>query len=711
MPVYNSVKDIKKNKLFIGLTETALESFFDPKEIKAIQEGELVYKSGEQSDAIYLVIRGEVRLKFSANNYVSNRIYNDFFGEKEVIEETKRISSALAYSRLVFYRLDINILNSLTLKYPIIEENLKKYGLLKIPEVSADIERKVSIFDRDKPTPFKLFPSKNDKEESKKKEVEKPSVITKQILPDFNSIDNVIGEEDILIDDDDEGTEEIPELEEALAERNELIEPVIENHEVPIESSEEKIESFEENTGEEIKLEESHSEEESIDVQPEETNETFELLEQVEPDNTIEKIKPLKPSEPIKPVEPVKPLESVEPVKTTETVESGINREIVRKIYLCLNRIYSGISISELINNTRRAIKDLINAESVELILVDEKESSLQKLIIKEGKTLKEFFKISDGLTGNCASEKKIINYDRPTEDNRFNSKLDQPGNATLKRILYFPVINDAGETVAVIQSAREHKRYTEEEISYLTMISKQLDTAISRTTTLEQILIEEKLSVSKKLREMITKEINGPIEIIDSYTKVMSQKKLPSDTDDIIRMLQKQAASVVEITDTIFKIFSGDEFLGTSDIHFNEFIDDVLELLSEYCETRDTKLFKKIGDGAVVKIDRAKLYTAIFQIIKSSVEDTKKNGKIYFSTELTDDNIVITIQNEGKGALEYPEGDILDYIFRKEKFKEENDGLLLAKKVINAHSGDVTIESIKGVGCTFRITLPVSKT
>jgi signal transduction histidine kinase len=239
-------------------------------------------------------------------------------------------------------------------------------------------------------------------------------------------------------------------------------------------------------------------------------------------------------------------------------------------------------------------------------------------------------------------------------------------------------------------------------------MLSKQMDTAISRTKNLERFIKEENLNAGKKLGEIVTKEINVPINIIESYTKILSQKKLPSETDDIIRMLYKQATSVEAISYTIFRVLVDEIMLENNKIHFNEFVDDVLELLSEYCETRDTKLFKKIGDGAVVDIDRSKLYTAIFQVIKFCVDDSKKDGKIYFSTELTGEMISITIQNEGGGNLAFADGDVLDYFYNKSKIKEEETGLLLAKKIINAHSGEVNLESIKGVGSTFRITIPV---
>ena len=661
MPIYRSTRDIKKNKLFSGIKESKLYSFFDQKDLKDAREGEIIYKKGDESNALFLIIKGEVKVKFSANNYVSSKIHNDFFGEKEILDETNRISTALAFTNIIYYRISKTILNNLLSKNPSIEENIKKFGELNIPDAPADLKRKSDIFNRDKPVSFKAFQVGNSWEENKKKENEPPSVMTQNIIPEIDSIEESIEEEEeenIIIENDFDFDEEPNELIEITDNGIEELQPEVE---------------------------------EIADIQQTDTTVTQSTDESAEEKNNFEQPEPEKRIPP-------------------EIIETGINREVVRKIFFALNKIYSGINITELIKNTRRALKDLINSESADLILIDEKNASMQRTITKDGKAVSEFFQLIDGLTGSCAVLKKTINYDRPTEDSRFNSKIDQPGSASLKRILYFPIINDAGETVAVIQGARENKKFTEDEVSYLTMISKQLDTAISRTKTLEQLIKEEKLNVSKKLKEVITKEIEVPIEIIDSYTKFLSQKKLPSDTDDIIRMLQKQAASVKEITNSIFKIFSDEATLEKNRIHFNEFIDDVLELLSEYCETRDTKLFKKIGDGALVDIDRSKLYTSIFQIIKACVDDSKKSGKIYFSTELTGDVISITIQNESKGKLSLPEGDVTDYIYNQDKFDLAELGWLIAKKIITAHAGEVQIESIKGVGSTFKITLPTTR-
>ena len=664
MALYRSTRDIKNNKLFKGVNENILTSFFDPKELKEAREGEILYRVGDLSKSLYLIIKGEVKVKFHSQNYVTSKIHDEFFGEKEVVEETKRISSAMAFSKLIYYKIDKTTLSKVIAKYSSIAENLNKFGEYILPESTPEIERNFNITDREKPVSFRVSSNGSKMGKEDKSEKAPPPVLTQQILPDFESIENSLVEDEII--DSNENFE----LEQALEKLQEI------SVEEPEESSEQMLE---------------------------EENKEEEFAELPMPENT----------EPIPEPEPIEtlPENSRNEMKVKhETFETGINREIVRRILLALNRIYNGINLNELVKNSKRAIRDLTNSESADLVFVEEKLSKMFKVITQDGKTRNEYFEISEGLTGYCASQKKSINYDRPTEDSHFNAQIDQPGSSRMKRILYFPIISDAGETVAVLQTARDNKKFTEDEIWYLTMISKQMETAITKTKFLEQMLSTEKLNSGKKLREIITKEIHIPIEIIESYVKILHSKNLPPETDDLIRMIEKQAVSVIDLTDSILKVLVDEITLENNKVHFNEFIDDILELLSEYCESKEVKLYKKIGDGALVEIDRSKLYTAILQFIKASVADCRKDDRIYFSTELNGDSISTIIQNEGKGTIVFPEGELLDYFYSEAKLKEDDVHLLLAKKIISAHSGQVDVESVKGVSSTIKIILPIAR-
>ena len=648
--------ELKKNKLLKAVDEAVINTFFDPRELKEKREGEIIYKTGDDCSGIFLLIKGEVRVKYSSNNYVSRKQSNDFFGEKELIENTRRISSAVAFSRVYYYQIDKNLFNKLIQKNSAFNKNITTLGEIKLPEVNKDVSPKFSIVEKARPISFKAATEIGKAwEKDKNEKNDDTSVIPSQLLEGQTQkpVQNDI--EDYLTPDD---------LSQKLNE--ELL-----------------------NKNEEFKDWKINSE----DV--EKTNAT--------PESKI-KVEEYKNAKVEEKVEEVEKKEMPKPAE-----DNGINREMIRKIFESIEVIYNSITIAELIEKTVKALKDLTSSESGNLIIVDEKQSIMKKISLKDKKYSEEVFQLPDGLTGSSALQKKILNFERPTEDSRYNSKLDQPGSARLKRIIYFPVISETGETVAVIQLAHENKKYSDNDIVYINMLSKQIVSAIERAYRLEDYLYEERQKSNKKLKDILLNEIKDPVSIINNYTEILSEKKLSEEVDEVIRMLQKQAASIEDLTDTLLSSSLEDYKLELRGIHFNEFIEDVLELLSEFCQARGVTLFKKIGDGALVNIDRSKFYAALNQIIRYCCEDAKKDRKIYLSTTLEDDYISITIQAEGKGLLQRVEGEFKDIILGKDSIEQPNAGLLLAKQIIISHDGQFEFNSTKGKGTTFTITLPIS--
>ena len=648
--------ELKKNKLLSGVDEAVINTIFDPRELKEKREGEIIYRTGDDCSGIFLLMKGEVRVKYSSNNYVSKKQSNEFFGEKELIENTRRISSAVAFSRVYYYKIDKNIFKKLIQKNSTFNKNITTLGEIKLPEVNKDVSPKFSIVEKARPISFKAATEiSNAWEKDKNEKNDDTSVIPSQLL---------------------EGQEQKP------------IQNDIEDYLTPDDLSQKMNEELE-TKSEEFKDWKINSE----DV--EKTNERSDSKIGVEKYNDV------------KLEEKAEEVEKRETPKPAE--DTGINREVVRKIFASIEVIYNSITITDLIEKTVKALKDLTSSEGGNLILVEEKQSIMKKISFQDKKYSEEVFQLPDGLTGSSALQKKILNFERPTEDSRYNSKLDQPGSARLKRILYFPVISETGETVAVIQLARENKKYSDNDIAYINMLTKQIVSAIDRVYRLEDYLYEERQKSNKKLKDILLNEVKDPVSIINNYTEILSEKKLSEEVDEVIRMLQKQAASIEDLTDTLLSSSLEDYELELRGIHFNEFIEDVLELLSEFCQARGITLFKKIGDGALVNIDRGKFYSALYQIIRYCCEDAKKESKIYLSTELQDDYITTTIQAEGKGLLQKVEGEFKDIILGKDSTEQPNAGLLLAKQIITSHDGQFEFNSTKGKGTTFTITLPLS--
>lgn len=661
-----SVKEITVNKLFTGASETLIQSFLNQESFTSLKEGEIIYQAGDESKYLYLLLRGDVKIKYPKINYVSNKDFNDFFGEKEIVDETRRISSAVANSNCLIYKLEKKLFRKLIDINPTLNSNLENYGEIHLPEISSEVKPTFSFGNSSKPISFSAAKDVIDNEWDDNIKTENPAHLTPE--------SPVAG-----IKEDPDKT--IP---------NETLSEVQE--ETPVEKIEfvPKPGETEQQENDDLKIDS-----DNIDLEIDAGDTDL----KIEQGDTILNIEDL----------PEQDIESKEEEVVEEEKEDQdlIDREQLRKVFGCIDGIYSGMKLLDTVKAIKKSVTELTQSESAELLLVDEKISEMQKLIEKDDSYTIENFILPEGLAGNCALQKKILNYDRPTEDSRFVPNIDQPGSARLKSILYFPIINEGGDTIAVLVLGRESKKYTEDEIIYITMVSKQIERAIVRATEVEELLRQDKLSLNTRLEKFILNDIKSPLKIINNYSELLSQKNLPEDVNEVVRMLQKQAHSIEDLASSIISCSNKCSEIKINQIHFNELVDDLLELLSEYCEMREVKLYKKIGDGTVVKVNRSKFYTAVFQVIKNACDVSQEGGVVYLSTELTDKWMILNIRDEGPGIPEEIQNKIFEPFFTEGNEAGEGLGLLLAKNIMDAHEGTISFES-SAEGTTFIISLPV---
>ena len=100
------LKLVRTNTLFKSVSDSFLKTFIKPKNFISVKDGTLLYSFDDESDAFYLIVQGEVKIKFSEKNSIERKYLLDFFGEKEILEETKRCSFAVADKDCTLYKID-----------------------------------------------------------------------------------------------------------------------------------------------------------------------------------------------------------------------------------------------------------------------------------------------------------------------------------------------------------------------------------------------------------------------------------------------------------------------------------------------------------------------------------------------------------------------------------------------------------------------------
>ena len=112
---------------------------------------------------------------------------------------------------------------------------------------------------------------------------------------------------------------------------------------------------------------------------------------------------------------------------------------------------------------------------------------------------------------------------------------------------------------------------------------------------------------------------------------------------------------------------------------------------------------------------DKERIEQVLINIMSNSVKYTPDGGKISVQASKRDDNnIEIVISDNGIGIPKEDVERIFERFYRVEKSRTSETGgtglgLAIAKEIINAHAGDITIESELDHGTTVTITLPVN--
>ena len=173
-----SIKEITVNKLFAGVSESLILSFLKQDSFNSLKEGKIIYQAGDESKYLYLLLRGDVKIKYPGVNYVSNKNFNDFFGEKEIVDETRRISSAVANSNCLIYKIGKKLFRKLIAKNTTLNSNLENYGEIHLPEISSEVKPTFNFNGASKPISFSATSNIIDREGENNIKTENPADLT-----------------------------------------------------------------------------------------------------------------------------------------------------------------------------------------------------------------------------------------------------------------------------------------------------------------------------------------------------------------------------------------------------------------------------------------------------------------------------------------------------------------------------------------------------
>ena len=154
---------------------------------------------------------------------------------------------------------------------------------------------------------------------------------------------------------------------------------------------------------------------------------------------------------------------------------------------------------------------------------------------------------------------------------------------------------------------------------------------------------------------------------------------------------------------------------LQLAPINLNEIVEWIrLRYQAEAANQKITLQFDMVPESVVVLADTAELVRALQRLVENALLYTSDDGTIILRTRRTADYGMIEIADTGIGIPPEALPHLFERFFRVDNARNSDSGgaglgLPIAHALIEAHHGQITVQSSLGKGSTFAVQLPIA--
>ena len=338
--------------------------------------------------------------------------------------------------------------------------------------------------------------------------------------------------------------------------------------------------------------------------------------------------------------------------------------------------------------------------------------------------TEKSSFVTGVGLPGRIMADKKpawIINVHN--DSNFFRDTMVK--DIGVVTAFGFPVLlgDDVVAILEFFSSTREEPNTKLLEV--MENIGKQLGRVAERTSaekTLKSAKIEAEAANHAKsiFLANMSHELRTPLNAILGFSQILQldKKKFSSKQMENLQHIVESGEHLLAVVSDILdlsKIESGKMILEKSYFNFNDMVSKLTGTVKAIAGKKNLTFITDTSQNiGTIFADEKRIREILYNLLSNAVKFTDKNKTIGLKAYGEKLKVIIEVWDEGRGIKEEDLDKIFDpfeQVDRQKKEKSQGTGLGLAitKKLVEAHNGELTVESTPGQGSCFTVILPLS--
>jgi signal transduction histidine kinase len=226
-----------------------------------------------------------------------------------------------------------------------------------------------------------------------------------------------------------------------------------------------------------------------------------------------------------------------------------------------------------------------------------------------------------------------------------------------------------------------------------------------------------ERLRTSEERRRNlladVTHELRTPLSVIRGNLEGMVDGLYPTDVAHLAPIVDetKVMSRLLDDLQTLSTAEAGVLRLHREPVAAGELVDDAVAAFRAAADEAGVSLEGRVAEGlAELALDRVRIAEVLANLLSNALRHTPRGGSIVLAAERANDgeSVELTVTDTGPGIPPDELPHVLERFAKSADSKGVGLGLAIAKSLVEAHGGEIRVESPAGAGTTVRLALQI---
>ena len=325
---------------------------------------------------------------------------------------------------------------------------------------------------------------------------------------------------------------------------------------------------------------------------------------------------------------------------------------------------------------------------------------------------------LDDAFVQRLIRSRSVVVFDDPANSDIPSAYV----RATMKSVARAPVFIGGRVIGAVRVASKRPNAFDPDDLRLLELVARDIGVAIERTRLLDaereaRAQAERALCVRDEVLAVVAHDLRSPLARVSTTAELLADDSLPEPESRARLLGVMQRASrmmdrlIRDLLD-VARLEGGRLKIEPRPVSLQSVVRDAATTFASLASERGVALETRVPDERVtIEADAMRLQQVIGNLLDNALRLTPDGGRVTLAARREGGRAIISVADTGPGIAAEDLPHLFDRFWQgaRQRRGSAGLGLTIAKGIVEAHEGQLSVTSTLGKGTTFEVSLEVA--